>query len=363
MSSTQFLKNRTNWQQMKKNSVRLPAEWESQSGILITWPHINSDWASILDEIEPVYIALSVAITRFQKLLIIAYDETHLNHINSLLNNAKVDTSKTIITIEKTNDTWTRDYGPITLRNNNKNIIANFTFNGWGKKFDAQLDNTLTAKLVEKKCLTSDSVNHFNFVLEGGSIESDGCGTLLTTSACLLTDTRNPEYDKDNIESFLKTALRIDKILWLDHGYLAGDDTDSHIDMIARFTDENTIVYIKCDDRDDEHFEALAAMESQLKTFSNIDGEPYRLISLPLPKATYDSEDNRRLPASYANFLIINGAVLVPVYGVEEDQSAVDILQGCFPNREIIGIDFSAAIKQSGSLHCLTMQLPEGLLC
>jgi len=348
---------------MTNNSVRFPAEWESQSGVLITWPHINSDWAAMLDEIEPVYIQLSLAITRFQKLLIIAFDEAHLKHINGLLNHANVDTSKIIIDIEKTNDTWTRDYGPITLRKDHKNIITNFTFNGWGKKFDAQHDTALTAKLVEKKRLKPDSINHFNFVLEGGSIESDGCGTLLTTSACLLTDTRNPDYTKDKVESFLKTALRIDKILWLDHGYLAGDDTDSHIDMIARFTDKNTIAYVKCNDQDDEHFEALAAMESQLKTFSNIEGEPYRLVPLPFPKAVFDSDDNQRLPASYANFLIINGAVLVPVYGDEQDQNALNILQDCFLNREIIGIDFSAAIKQSGSLHCLTMQLPEGLLC
>ncbi len=347
---------------MLKNSVRLPAEWESQSGVLITWPHINSDWAPMLTEIESVYIQLSLVITRFQKLLIIAYDETHVNHINSLLSIAKVDTSKIIIYIEKTNDTWTRDYGPITLRENNRNIIANFTFNGWGNKFDAQLDTALTSKLVEEKCLKPDAINHFNFVLEGGSVDSDGTGTLLTTSTCLLTDTRNPDYNKEKVESFLKTALRIKKILWLDHGYIAGDDTDNHIDMIARFTDENTIAYVKCDDQEDEHFEALAAMETQLKIFCNIDGKPYRLIPLPFPKAVYDSEDNRRLPASYANFLIINGAVLVPVYGDEQDQHALAVLQGCFPSREIIGIDFSVAIKQSGSLHCLTMQLPKGLL-
>ena len=346
---------------INKNLV-LPAEWEPQSAVLITWPHQHSDWASVLNEIEPLYQQLASAITRFQTLIIVAYDDAHEKHIKQLLQDVKVDLSKIIFDIDQTNDTWTRDYGPITLRKNHKPIIADFTFNGWGDKFDARLDSALTSKLVEKKLLRPDSTTHYDFVLEGGSVESDGKGTLLTTSACLLTETRNPQYNQVDIETFLKNAFNVQKILWLNHGYLAGDDTDSHIDMIARFTDENTIAYVKCDDESDEHFASLTAMEDQLKTFTNAVGKAYRLVPLPFPKAVYDSDQGRRLPASYANFLIINGAVLVPVYGDDQDQAALNTLQECFPGREIIGLNFLAAIRQSGSLHCLTMQLPEGLL-
>jgi len=347
---------------MPKNSFRLPAEWETQSGVLITWPHRKTDWAPILKEIEPVYVQLAQAITRFQKLLIIALHETHLAHIKQLLKQSQVDLSIISFTCEETNDTWTRDYGPITLRDDSKIRIVDFAFNGWGNKFNALLDNGITSKLVEKKQLKIDEINTVDFVLEGGSIESDGCGTVLTTSDCLLTESRNPTYNKAEIETYLETTLNIKKVLWLDYGYLSGDDTDSHIDMLARLVGKNRIAYLKCEDKNDEHYQALQAMEAQLKTFTNCQDEPYELIPLPFTKAIYDSENGRRLPASYANFLIINGAVLVPIYGDAADQTALNTLQSCLPEREIIGIDFSIAIKQSGSLHCLTMQLPEGML-
>ena len=339
---------------------RLPAEWEPQSGVLITWPHQHSDWIDSLETIEQIYIQLVEAITRHEKVLIIAYDEDLKIHIQDKLALANLNTDNIIFSITQTNDTWTRDYGPITLDKHNEQIL-DFRFNGWGNKFDASLDNLVTAKLVESNILKTQNITTAEFVLEGGSIESDGKGTLLTTSDCLLKDTRNTLYSKDNITDIIKSTLGISKILWLDHGYLSGDDTDSHIDMLARFTDSETIVYVKCDDENDEHYASSCKMEAQLKTFSNFENKPFDLKPLPFPEAIFD-EDGRRLPASYANFLIINNAVLVPTYNDTKDAIALKLLGECFPGREIIAIPFLAAIEQNGSLHCLTMQIPQGYL-
>lgn len=340
---------------------RLPAEWEPQSGVMITWPHQHSDWADSLNEIELVYLDLVKAITRFEKLLINTYDENHLQQVKKRIRAHELSDENIIFSIVETNDTWTRDYGPITLEKHNDRLL-DFRFNGWGNKFDASLDNQVTRKLFEKGVFKVENITSAEFVLEGGSIESDGKGTLLTTSACLLTETRNTLYSKENIVDILENTLGISKILWLDHGYLSGDDTDSHIDMLARFTDEQTIAYVKCEDKKDEHYEDGCKMEAQLKTFTNWEGKPYKLKALPFPSAIFSEEDGRRLPASYANFLIINNAVLVPVYNDKKDKKALNIISSCFPDREIIGIPFLAAIKQNGSLHCLTMQIPEGYL-
>ena len=199
------------------------------------------------------------------------------------------------------------------------------------------------------------------FVLEGGSIDTDGEGTLLTTTACLLTESRNPQLDQQQIEMRLKTELGVTRILWLQHGFLAGDDTDSHIDMLARFCAPDTIAFMQCDDPGDEHFESLAAMAQELRQFRTRDGQPYRLIGLPLPAAIYNSV-GQRLPASYANFLIINDAVLVPQYNDRSDEIVLKRLAACFPDRQMIGIPCRALIEQYGSLHCLSMQFPDGVL-
>lgn len=339
---------------------RLPAEWEPQSGVIITWPHQHSDWADSLTKIEKLYLQLAQAITEQEKLVIIAYDQQHQHHIAECLNKANINPQNIIFSQIKTNDTWVRDYGPITLDKHNNHIL-DFRFNGWGNKFDATLDNMATTQLVEQGILKTEKMTSAEFILEGGSIESDGKGSLLTTSACLLTETRNTLYSKENITHILETTLGINNVLWLDHGYLAGDDTDSHIDMLARFTDPQTIVYVKCEDPCDEHFESSLAMEKQLQSFRNWEDKPYKLIPLPFPAPVFDDE-GRRLPASYANFLIINHAVLVPVYGDKNDSKALEIIAQCFPGRKITGIPFSAAIEQNGSLHCLTMQIPQGYL-
>ena len=201
-----------------------------------------------------------------------------------------------------------------------------------------------------------------DFELEGGSIESDGLGTLLTTAECLLNDNRNRHLDKTLIEERLKRDFGVKRVLWLDHGFLKGDDTDSHIDTLARLCPNHTIVYVQCSDVNDEHFEALQKMELQLRSFVTPEGKPYRLLALPMPDPVYD-EDGERLPATYANYLVMDHAILFPIYDQKEhDLSAAAILQQAFPQHEIVGVDCRALIRQHGSLHCVTMQFPKGVL-
>ena len=240
--------------------------------------------------------------------------------------------------------------------------LLDFCFNGWGKKFAADQDNRINGKLMEQGVFNGTYTDHLDFVLEGGSIESDGHGTLLTTSECLLSANRNDRLNRADIEERLKAFLHVERILWLDHGYLSGDDTDSHIDTLARFCPDQTIAYVKCEDRKDEHYEALARMEEQLRTFRTLQGTPYRLVALPMPEAIFD-EDGQRLPATYANFLVVNGAVLMPTYHQPAlDEQARKALQKAFPQHEVVGIDCRPLIRQHGSLHCCTMQFPVPVL-
>lgn len=339
----------------------LPAEWAAQSGIMLTWPHGHGDWAWILDQVEPVFVEIAAAITRFEKLLICAYDLPHQQHIHHSLESAQVNLAEVRFAIQPSNDTWARDHGPITTLENGQPILLDFIFNGWGNKFDAALDNQINHALHTQQCFGQNPLEQIDFILEGGSIDSDGMGSLLTTEDCLLSTERNPGYSKQQIEAALCRWLGVQRILWLSQGELAGDDTDSHIDMLARFCDPQTIAYTTCRDPQDQHFQPLQAMEAELKTLTTPTAEPYRLIPLPIPKPIYE-EDGTRLPASYANFLIINGAVLVPQYDDEYDQLACDSLAKAFPQRQIIGINCRQIIRQYGSLHCLTMQLPDGVL-
>lgn len=340
------------------SSAILPAEWHPQSGIQLTWPHINTDWAYMLSEVEQCYIEVSRAIAK-RTLLLIVSPET--DKVKELLSRSDVNMNNIRFFECETNDTWARDHGAITMLDGDTPYILDFTFNGWGMKFASNFDNLITRKLVQNSTLKGEYINLLSFVLEGGGIESDGEGTLLTTSNCLLSVNRNDEMSKMDIEDYLKEQFNLQQILWLDHGYLAGDDTDSHVDTLARLCDKNTIAYVKCTDKNDEHYNELSKMELELKDFRTLEGLPYRLI--PLPMADSIIFDEERLPATYANFLILDNAVLYPTYNQKvNDANAAAALQEAFPNREIIGIDCNALIKQHGSLHCITMQYPRGVI-
>ncbi len=334
---------------------RLPAEWEPQSAVQLTFPHAGTDWADMLDTVLPCFIRIAEAISQYEKVLIVC---PSAEAIRGVLQHARMDH---IILVElPTNDTWARDHGGITVEENGHPVVLDFMFNGWGLKFAANHDNRITRALWDRGLLHAGH-RYPGLVLEGGGIESDGQGTLLTTAECLLSPNRNPQLDQTGTEARLSEIFGLQRVLWLHHGYLAGDDTDSHIDTLARFCASDTIAYVRCDDPSDEHFGALQAMERELQAFRMADGQPYRLVPLPWPAACY-APDGHRLPATYANFLIINGAVLAPTYGVPQDSRALQTLQQVFPTREVIGIDCRPLILQHGSLHCVTMQYPAGVV-
>lgn len=337
----------------------LPAEWALQSGIQLTWPHENTDWASMLDEVERCFTDIAREVACRQKLLIV---HPRPDEVKAKLEAAKVHMKNIRFVACDTNDTWARDHGAITMLNVDGIHLLDFTFNGWGLKFEADKDNLITRHLVlEAHVLKGQYVNRLGFVLEGGSIESDGKGTLMTTSQCLLSPNRNGEKNQIEIEEYLRSTFGLERVLWLNHGYLAGDDTDSHVDTLARFCDADSIAYVKCNRPSDEHYVELEQMEAELKAFRTIDGRPYRLFPLPLPEPIW--EDGQRLPATYANFLILNDAVLYPTYGQpENDEEAGRVLHEAFPGRDVIGIDCRPLIRQHGSLHCVTMQYPAGVM-
>lgn len=339
----------------------LPAEWAPQSAVMLTWPHVHGDWRPYLDRVEPVFVQIAHEVSRREKLLITCFDTAHRDHVGKLLNEAGADSARIQWHIVPSDDSWVRDHGPITILSDGHPRLLDFTFNGWGGKFEADLDNRITRRLAEAGAFGACPVETISMVLEGGGIETDGKGTLLATSRCLLAPTRNPDMSKEQIEARLGALFGIRHMLWLDHGYLAGDDTDSHIDTLARFCDEHTITYVACDDPADEHYAELRLMEQELQAMRTLDGQPYRLIPLPWPQAKLN-EDGKRLPASYANFLIINGAVLVPTYDDPADELALERVREGFADREIIGIPCLPLILQYGSLHCVTMQLPAGVL-
>ena len=329
----------------------MPAEWERQSAVQLTWPQKQSDWSSVLQRVEPVFHAIATTITTYQDVKIECGSDadyqrlSHLYQNHSNIRPYRVDT----------NDTWARDHGPISCYHNGTLELVDFRFNGWGNKYPHQRDDRISQTLQLKKAFGDTPLRGASWVLEGGSLESDGQGTLLTTSQCLLNPNRNPHMSKAQIEQQLKTELGFERILWLEHGHLEGDDTDAHIDTLARFCAPDTIAYCQAK-QTDEHFDSLHQMELELQALKQKNGQPYKLIPLPLPAALMDS-DNNRLPATYANFLIINQAVLLPVYGVDEDLAAVERMMQAFPRHKIYPINCRPVIEQYGSLHCLTMQI------
>jgi agmatine/peptidylarginine deiminase len=334
--------------------VVLPAEWAPQRAVQLTWPRPEGDFAKAFADVERCFVAIAVAISMREEVIIACGDD--VAGLRRRLVEAGADARRLQLCAVPANDVWARDHGPLTVQRDERAAHLDFTFNGWGGKFDAHLDNQVTLRLAEQGAWRVP-VEPVDFVLEGGAIESDGLGTLLTTERCLLAPTRNPAYTKDMIETRLKKWFGLKRVLWLKHGDLIGDDTDGHVDTIARFCSTDTIAFQACDDRHDAHFADLKALRHELEALRTADGKPYKLVGLPLPQPILD-DDGRRLPAGYPNFLIINGAVLVPTYGDAADAVALARLRPCFPDREVLGVDCRALILQYGSLHCVTMQIP-----
>ncbi|HEY3486839.1 MAG TPA: agmatine deiminase family protein [Gammaproteobacteria bacterium] len=338
----------------------VPAEWERQDGILLTWPRRDGDWSTLWPEAVAAFTELAVAIGQHQNLVLVCPDADAIPRLEQTLISRGVSRSRFRCCPIPADDTWSRDFGPIGSLRNGKPQLLNFSFNAWGGRYAAQRDNAINGALAALGAFNAP-MEDVDFILEGGSIESDGAGTLLTTSGCLLSVQRN-SAERTVVEAELKKRLPIERILWLESGYLAGDDTDSHIDNLARFSDAATILHVHCKNPDDEHFKALNAMETELKSFTDAAGKPYRLQGLPLPQPIHSALDGRRLPASYLNFLILNDAVLVPTYNDPADQAALTTIAAHFPGRRIVGIDSRTFIEQNGGVHCLTMQFAAGTL-
>ena len=377
-------------EQTEIRSTFFPAEWFPQSGVQLTWPHAATDWAPLLAEVDDCFIRIALEILVRNELLLIVTPEP--DRIKGLFHERIPSRLLPHVRYFEcpTNDTWARDHGFLTLMTESGPRLLDFQFNGWGGKFPSDLDNAINHRVkAQTELLHGDYSPHLDFVFEGGSIESDGRGTLMTTSACLLSPNRNPGLTQQQIEERLLRWFHAERVLWLDHGYLAGDDTDSHIDTLARFCPGGTIAYVQCTDPADEHYEALHLMEEQLSSLRSTLVAPHlensqlstlnsqdpsalnpqpssltpQLLPLPMPSPIYDPDDGHRLPATYANFLIINGAVLMPTYGQpENDDLARRQLQKAFPKYDIVPIDCRVLIRQHGSLHCSTMQFPVGVL-
>ena len=340
-------------------ALRFPAEWEPQSAVLLAWPHGDTDWADRLGAVEETYIALVAAITRFETAVVCVADDDLEAYARARLASARVPMARVRFVQVPYDDTWLRDSGPLTLvRDGGAPRLLDFRFTGWGGKFEAGRDDRLVEALHESGIFAKNDRQAIDFALEGGAVETDGAGTLLTTWQCL--HERHPGLDRAALGERLAAWLHQDRVLWLDHGYLEGDDTDAHVDTLARFAATDAIVYQACDAPEDSHYAGLQAMARELAALRTASGQPYRLFPLPWPRPVID--ENRRLAASYANFLIVDGGVLMPAYGDPADAGAAAVLARAFPGREIVPVPCRPLIWQNGSLHCLTMQLPAGVL-
>lgn len=338
---------------------RLPAEWEPQSAIQITWPGPESPWGAFTPRVELSLAKIVGAIARHQQTVIIAAADAE--HCVQVLHRSAVNMAYVRIYAVESNDSWTRDHGGITVMSQGDPIILDCTFTGWGGKYPAELDNTLTRRLAEHGAFGDTTLHPIDFILEGGAIESDGQGVLLTTTSCLLNPNRYPDATPERMARELASILGVERVIFLEQGMVVGDDTDGHVDTVARFCGPNTIAYAICERDDEAHYQSLRAMEQELMALRTRDGAPYKLVPLPMPEPIHD-EDGGQLPATYANFLITNEVVLVPTYLDPYDEVAMGRLQDCFPDRAIVGIDCTDIIRQYGSLHCLTMQFPAGVV-
>jgi agmatine/peptidylarginine deiminase len=323
--------------------------------VLLTWPHRASDWAPLLDRVEPVYDTLLRTVSTRQEAIVICLDADHVRYVERRLIGAGADLSRVRLYSVPTNDTWVRDYGPITVLENGRPLLLDFRFDGWGGKFEAARDDAACRALHAAGAFGTTPLVRVERVIEGGSIDCDGAGTLLTTRRCLMARAR-PGEGPGEIEAALRAHLGAERVLWLEHGGLEGDDTDAHVDTLARFCAPDAIAYVRCDDPDDAHYPELAAMEAELLDLRTAAGQPYRLLPLPWPRAKR-GPDRERLPATYANFLVLNDAVLVPTYDDPADGAALERIGAAFPGREAFGVASLPLVLQHGSLHCATMQI------
>src|SRR3989338_3166254 len=356
-----------------KLGFRMPAEWEKQESIWLSWPHNLETWPTQLKEVENIYVQFIKALYTGQKVNLLVHDGNMQQRITGMLKNSVIDISKITFHQIKYADTWIRDYGPSfvindKLKNATQNLHPNiskqalamvkWTFNAWGNKYDdLKEDNKVFLELNDSLKIQMFKAD---IVLEGGSIEVNGAGTLLTTEQCLLNKNRNPHLSKEEIEQYLKDYLNLKNILWLKEG-IVGDDTDGHIDDIARFVNKSTVVCCVEENKDDDNYYILKENYELLLKMKDQDGSKLNVIQLPMPGNVSVVDENGsqvRLPASYANFYIGNEAVVVPIFGNKNDNKALKILEKVFPTRKVVGINCKALVYGLGTLHCCSQQEP-----
>ena len=334
---------------------RLLAEWAPQCAVLITWPRPDGDFQADIAAIEACYSAIIAEISGDQLVIVVCHDQALCSGVRRQMQNAGADLTRITLAKVPNNDVWIRDYGPLSVSDNGITRLLDFRFNGWGGKYPHDLDNAVADALSELGVIAV-TTRHHDVVMEGGALETDGQGTLLATASSLLNPNRNDAEGTERLYRYLENELGLDRLLILQHGHLEGDDTDGHIDTLVRFADVDTIVYQGCDDPADDHHAGLQAMLEELRALRRRDGQPYRLVPLPWPQAQHDDEAGR-LPLSYANYLITNSKVLVPIYQDAADAEALKVLASVFPRRRVVGIDCRPLVRQRGGLHCATMQL------
>ncbi len=343
------------------NYYPLP-EWHTQAATILVWPHRYSDWADMLDEVSVSYLEMTRAISHTQNVIIIYFNHEHKLYISGLCKQFGCDMQRIIMIEIETNDTWVRDYGPQLLLGDNEFQYLDLTFNAWGEQYAYHLDNLFSEALFSTAASRHCQYHRTPLVIEGGNLEFDSNATLLTNIACVKRNMLKENINTANLIKSIKHELSVKHLLTVDVPPLSGDDTGGHIDTLARFIDDNTIIYAACHDPNHPDHLCLLLLLTQLGNLTNKQGEPYQLIPLPIPKELIELEKNTYAPASYINFVLINGAVLVPMYNDEHDQVALDIFASAYPDRKVIGINAMPLLKQFGSLHCATLHIPENVI-
>lgn len=338
-----------------------PAEWEAQEGILLCFPHNGNDWPGKYQAIQWAFVEYIKKIAQFEKVFLMVADESFKERVGEMLVRAHVNMDKVHFILQKTNRSWMRDSGPIIVKNpDGKREAINFNFNGWAKYNNFKLDRNVPATVANylDMKMTRAYYNGKPVVLEGGAIDVNGKGTLLTSEECLLhpnVQVRNAGFTREDYESVFSEYLGITNVIWLGNGIL-GDDTHGHIDDLCRFVNEDTILTVVESERKDENFEVLQDNLKRLKSAKLQDGKSPNIVELPMPQKLIFEET--RIPSSYANFLILNNAVLVPTFNDPNDRIALNIIADCFPQRQVIGISAIDLIWGFGTLHCLSQQIP-----
>jgi agmatine deiminase len=333
----------------------MPAEWEPHEATWISWPHKQASWPGAFDQVPDVFVQIVSVIAECELVRINVASEAMADDVRTRLGRAGVPLQQVRFHLHPTNDAWVRDHGPVYIVNDDAGLraITDWEYNSWGGKYPpCDLDNAIPERIARE---SAETCFPSGLVLEGGSIDVDGHGTLLTTEACLLNPNRNPRSDRGEIEQALRNFLGVQTILWLGDG-IVGDDTDGHIDDLTRFVGPGRVVTVLEEDPLDANFAALRENVQRLQSMSDNRGRPLEVISLPMPGPVYFGEE--RLPASYANFYIANRRVLVPVYGHANDQIALDTLQRLFPERLVVGVDCTPLVWGLGAIHCVTQQQP-----